>query len=40
MEKGYVIDKDGNKYELPPELKHKIELLHAVEKQEEENIKR
>ena len=39
MEKGYVIDKDGNKQELPDELKHKIQLLQVVEKQEEQRIK-
>jgi len=32
LAKGYVIDKDGNKQELPPELKQKIHLLQVVEK--------
>ena len=31
LAKGYVIDKDGNKQELPPELKQKIHLLQVVE---------
>ena len=37
MQKGYFIDKNGEKQELPPELLEKIHLLEQTEKQKEDN---